>query len=39
MEFSNEERTIRFLVWMMDVSLLIMVGWIVGMIVDIIRQS
>lgn len=39
MEFRNEERTTRLLCWMMDVCLLAMVGWLVGLVVVLIQQS
>jgi len=39
MEFRNEERTHKTLCWVMDLSLLIMTGWIIGLIVDMIRLS
>ncbi len=39
MEFRNEERTHKLLCWWMDVSLLVIVGWIIGLIADMIRLS
>lgn len=39
MQFRNEERTHKALCWVMDISLLIMVGWIIGLIADMIRLS
>lgn len=37
MEFRDEERTIRLLCWVMDICLLCIVGWIVGLIATVIR--
>lgn len=39
MEFRNEERTHKLLCWTMDICLLVIVGWIVGLVVSLIRQS
>jgi hypothetical protein len=39
MEFRNEEKTHKLLCWWMDVSLLAMVGWIIGLVVSLVRQS
>jgi len=39
MEFRNEERTTRLLCWMMDVCLLVMVGWLIGLAVVLVQQS
>lgn len=39
MQFRNEEKTHKLLCRWMDVSLLVMAGWIIGLIVDMIRLS
>jgi len=39
MEFRNEENTHKALCWVMDLSLLVIAGWIIGLIADMIRQS
>ena len=39
MEFRNEEHTYKLLCWIMDLSLLIMVGWIIGLVASLVRQS
>lgn len=39
MQFRNEERTHKLLCWWMDLSLIVMVGWIIGLVADMIRLS
>lgn len=39
MEFRDEQRTTRLLCWIMDLGLLVIVGWIIGLIADMIRLS
>ena len=38
MEFRNEERTICLLCWAMDTALLVIAGWIIGLVVIVIEN-
>lgn len=39
MEFRNEEKTHKILCWIMDVALLMMAGWLIGLAVVLVQHS